>query len=171
MRIAIYPGTFDPIHLGHMDVAQRASRLFDRLYLAIYDRPNKHLLFTTEERQRLAEAVLADLDNVCVVTYKDLTVNLAHRLGASVIVRGLRAISDFEWELQLALTNRILAPDLDVVCLMTRLEYAFLSSTIVKEVASLHGDVSRLVAPVVERALREHFGHLASHPPDTRGGS
>ncbi len=158
MPIAIYPGSFDPIHLGHVDITRRAAQLFDHVYFAIYDRPNKNLLFPTAERITLAEEALADLKNVTVISYRELTVDLAKRLGADVIVRGLRAISDFEWELQLALTNRELAPNVEVVCLMTRIEYAFLSSTIVKEVASLHGDVAKMVPPNVEIALKAKFG-------------
>ncbi len=157
MPKAVYPGTFDPIHWGHVDVARRAARLFDHLYLAVYDRPLKNLLFTTEERVALAREALADLDNVTVVSYRELTVDLVRELGAHVIVRGLRAISDFEWELQLALTNRKLAPEVETVCLMTRVEYAFLSSTIVKDVAVHRGDVSDMVPPVVAEALRQKF--------------
>ncbi len=159
MPKAVYPGTFDPIHLGHIDVARRAARLFDHLYLAVYDRPLKNLLFTTEERVALAQAALADLDNVSVVAYRELTVHLAKRLGATVIVRGLRAISDFEWEMQLALTNRTLAPEVETVCLMTSVEYAFLSSTIVKDVAKHNGDLAEMVPPVVAQALRRKFGY------------
>ncbi len=164
MAIAVYPGSFDPIHLGHMDITRRAAALFDHVYFAIYARPHKNLLFSVEERLRLAQEALADLENVSVVSYRELTVDLARRLGAHVIVRGLRAISDFEWELQLALTNRELAPDIEVVCLMTRIEYAFLSSTIVKEVASLGGDIDKMVPPNVARALRERFPLPTSEP-------
>ena len=127
------------------------------MYVAVYDRPIKNLLFTTEERVALARAALADIPNVSVVAYKDLTVELARRLGATVIVRGLRAISDFEWEMQLALTNRKLAPDIETACLMTSIEYAFLSSTIVKDVARHRGDVSNMVPEPVARALRARF--------------
>lgn len=157
MAIAIYPGSFDPIHNGHIDIARRAARLFDHVYVAVYDRPIKNLLFTTEERLALARAALADASNISVVAYRDLTVELARRLGASVIIRGLRAISDFEWELQLALTNRKLAPDIETACLMTSIEYAFLSSTIVKDVARHQGDVTNMVPPVVANALQEKF--------------
>ncbi len=157
MPTAIYPGSFDPIHNGHIDIARRAARLFDHVYVAVYDRPIKNLLFTTEERVALARAALADIPNVSVVSYKDLTVELARRLGATVIVRGLRAISDFEWEMQLALTNRKLAPDIETACLMTSIEYAFLSSTIVKDVARHRGDVSNMVPEPVARALRARF--------------
>lgn len=157
MPIAVYPGSFDPIHNGHIDIARRAAHLFEHVYVAVYDTPSKHLLFTTEERVALARAALAHIPNVSVVSYHDLTVELARRLGAAVIVRGLRAISDFEWELQLALTNRKLAPDIETACLMTSIEYAFLSSTIVKDVARHQGDVTNMVPPVVAQALREKF--------------
>lgn len=158
MPNAIYPGSFDPIHNGHIDIARRAARLFDHVYVAVYDRPLKHLLFSTEERVDLARAALGDVPNISVVAYRDLTVALARRLGATVIVRGLRAISDFEWELQLALTNRKLAPDIETACLMTSIEYAFLSSTIVKDVARHGGDVTNMVPPVVAEALYRRFG-------------
>lgn len=157
MPKAVYPGTFDPIHWGHIDVARRAARLFDHVYLAVYDQPLKSLLFTTEERVALAKAALADEPNITVVSYHELTVHLARVLGATVIVRGLRAISDFEWEMQLALTNRALAPEIETVCLMTSVEYAFLSSTIVKDVAKHHGDLDDMVPPVVAEALRRKF--------------
>ncbi len=158
MPKAVYPGTFDPIHWGHIDVARRAAQLFDHLYIAVYDRPLKNLLFSTEERVALARAVLSDLSNVSVVAYRELTVHLAQRLGATVIVRGLRAISDFEWEMQLALTNRTLAPEVETVCLMTRVEYAFLSSTIVKDVAKHNGELAEMVPEVVAEALRRKLG-------------
>ncbi len=159
MSIAVYPGSFDPIHNGHVDIARRAARLFERVYVAVYDRPSKNLLFTTEERVALAKKALGDVPNIRVVSYRDLTVALMQRLGANVIVRGLRAISDFEWELQLALTNRKLAPHVETVCLMTSIEYAFLSSTIVKDVARHHGDLSSMVPDVVAKALGEKFGY------------
>ncbi len=161
MITAIYPGSFDPIHMGHVDITRRATALFDHVYFAIYAKPAKNVLFSAEERLQLARDALADLENVSVVTYHELTVDLARRLGAHVIVRGLRAISDFEWELQLALTNRKLAPEIEVVCLMARIEYAFLSSTVVKEVASLGGDVQTMVPPNVAQALHERFSRAA----------
>ncbi len=159
MTVAVYPGSFDPIHNGHVDIARRAARLFDHVYVAVYDRPSKHLLFSTDERVALAEAALSDVPNISVVSYRDLTVTLVERLQAQVIVRGLRAISDFEWELQLALTNRKLAPQVETVCLMTSIEYAFLSSTIVKDVARHRGDLSSMVPQVVAKALGEKFGY------------
>lgn len=144
---AVYPGTFDPIHNGHIDVATRAAGLFDEVIFAVYDCSPKLLTFDTATRAGLARAALAHLPNVNVTTYSGLTVDFARRHGAKALVRGLRAISDFEFELQMALTNKKLAPDVEVVCLMTSLEYAYLSSSILKEVAMLHGDIACLAPP------------------------
>ena len=154
-RIAIYPGSFDPIHLGHMDIAKRAAALFDKLIVAVYDRPNKELLFSVEERVTLAREALASAANIEVRTYGGLTARYAKSVGAKVLVRGLRVISDFELEYQMALTNNQLWPEIETICLMTRQDYAFLTASIVKEVFMLGGDVSTLVAPNVWRALVE----------------
>lgn len=153
IHVAIYPGTFDPIHLGHVDIAIRAANIFDELVVAIYDRPAKSLLFTIEERVELARQALADLAGVRVVPYGGLTVDFARQVEAQAIVRGLRVISDFELEYQMALTNRQLAPEVEFVCLMTRQTHAFLSSSIVKEIALLGGDVSKMVPPHVAASL------------------
>ena len=152
---ALYPGTFDPIHLGHMDIAARASKIFDSLCIAVYDRPAKSLLFTVDQRVLLARQALADVPNLRVVPYGGLTVDFAREIGAGAIVRGLRVISDFELEYQMALTNSQLAPEVEFVCLMTRQAHAFLSSSIVKEIALLGGDVSGMVPPHVAAALEE----------------
>lgn len=154
---ALYPGTFDPIHNGHIDIATRAAHLFDELVIGIYDSPPKSLLFDTPQRIALARQALAHLPNVQVLSYRGLTVEFARQIGASVMVRGLRAISDFEFEFQMALTNKKLAPDIEFVSLMTSLEYTFLSSTVLKEVAALGGDISGLAPEVVQAALKARF--------------
>ena len=162
MRIAIYPGTFDPVHYGHIDIARRAATIVDRLVVAVYGRPLKALLFPTEKRVAMVREAMADLDNVEVEGYTGLTVDYATKRGADFIVRGLRVISDFELEYQMALTNRKLAPHIDLVCLMTSLEYAFLSSSIVKEVALAGGCVEQMVPPHVVRALKDRLGDLGA---------
>lgn len=154
MTVAVYPGTFDPVHYGHIDIAQRAAELFDRLVVGIYDRPNKSLLFSTAEREEMVREALASVPNIEVAHYSGLTVQFARQHNAQVLVRGLRVISDFEVEYQMALTTRKLAPEIDMVCLMTSLEYAFVSSTIVKDIAMAGGAVSQFVPAHVEAALR-----------------
>ncbi len=156
--IAVYPGTFDPIHYGHIDIALRAAELFDKVVLGIYDKPTKTLLFSTEERLALAREAMADNPRIEVVPYSGLTVDFARQIGATVLVRGLRVTADFELEYQMALTNRQLAPGIESVCLMTHQDHAFLSSSIVKEVALLRGDVSRMVPPHVAVALEVRRG-------------
>jgi pantetheine-phosphate adenylyltransferase len=153
MSVAVYPGTFDPVHNGHIDIATRASKVFDQLIVAVYDRPNKNLLFNTQERLDMMARSLGHLTNITVTSYSRLTVAFAQKNGASVIVRGLRVTYDFELEYQMALTNKKLAPDLETVCLMTSLEYAFLSSSIVKEVAAAGGCIEAMVPPHVISAL------------------
>jgi pantetheine-phosphate adenylyltransferase len=162
-RVAVYPGTFDPIHFGHVDIATRARNIFDELVIAVYDRPAKSLLFTVEERVALARQALAGLSNLRVVPYGGLTVEFARQVDARAIVRGLRVISDFELEYQMALTNRQLGPEVEVVCLMTRQAHAFLSSSIVKEIALLGGDVSGMVPPHVAAALAEKRREREQH--------
>jgi pantetheine-phosphate adenylyltransferase len=158
LRIAIYPGSFDPITNGHVDVATRATRIFDRVVLGVYDAPPKRLLFSTEERVQMACKALEHLQNIEVKSYSGLTVEFARRMEANAIVRGLRVISDFELEHQMALTNRELAPEIETICLMTRREYAFLSASIVKEIAKLGGPVDSFVPAHVAQALRARFG-------------
>lgn len=157
MVIALYPGTFDPIHNGHIDIATRSAGVFDELVVGVYDRPSKKLLFTTEERMALAAQALQHVPNIRVMRYAGLTVHLAQQIGAQVIVRGLRAISDFEFEFQLALTNKRMAPNVETIGFMTSQAFLFLSSTILKEVALLDGPVSDLVPPHVEVALHERL--------------
>ena len=159
MMRALFPATFDPIHNGHIDIARRARSLFDELIVAVYDRPLKSLLFSPEDRIQLVRQVF-EHDSIQVVGYSGLTVNFCRQVGAKVIVRGLRVFSDFEHEFRMALANRRLAPDLDVVALITAEEHSFLTGTTVREIASLGGDVSSLVPPRVEDALRRRFLEL-----------
>ena len=157
MPKAIYPGTFDPIHNGHIDIATRAAKLFDHLTVAIYARPLKSLLFTTNERKAMIETALGHVPNISIVTYRQLTVDFAQEVGAEVIVRGLRVISDFELEFQMALTNKKLAPKIELVCLMTSQEYAFLSASTVKEIVMLGGCVVGMVPSHVAEAIQAKF--------------
>lgn len=157
MPRAIYPGTFDPVHNGHIDIAARAAGIFAHLTVAIYARPMKNLLFSTDERKAMIEKAMADVPNVSVATYNILTVDFARQVGARVIVRGLRVISDFELEFQMALTNKKLAPDIEFVSLMTSQEYAFISASTVKEIAMLGGCVDGMVPPLVAEAMEAKF--------------
>lgn len=157
MTIAVYPGTFDPVHYGHMDIAKRAATLFGELVVAVYDRPSKQILFPTAERVAMCQEAFADLPNVRVSAYRALTVDFTRQVSAQVIVRGLRALSDFEFEFHMALMNKKLAPDIEFVCLMTSLEYAYLSATTLKEISFLGGDICSLAPPHVQAALRRRF--------------
>ncbi|HHW44071.1 pantetheine-phosphate adenylyltransferase [Desulfofundulus thermobenzoicus] len=157
MRIAVYPGSFDPITNGHLDVIERAACLFDQLIVAVSRNTNKKPLFTVQEREEMLREVLQPYYNVIVDSFDGLTVNYARDRGAQAIVRGLRAISDFENEFMMALTNKKLVPAVDTVFLMTRAEFSFISSSAVKEVAYFGGCVRDLVPPAVENRLREKF--------------
>lgn len=153
-KTALYPGTFDPITNGHIDLVQRAAKLFDNVIVAIASNSKKNPRFSLEERVRLAEEVLADCPNVTVKGFDVLLIDFAHQQNASILIRGLRAVSDFEYEFQLASMNRNLAPDIESVFLMPADEYSFISSSLVKEVALLGGDVSKFVHPLVNDALK-----------------
>ncbi len=157
---AVFPGTFDPIHFGHIDIANRAARLFDELVVAVYDKPLKSLLFPPEVRIDLVRRSFADTPKIKVMGYSGLTVNFAHSIGAQVIVRGLRVFSDFEYEFRMALANHRLAPEIEVMALITAEEHTFLSSSTVREIASLGGDVNSMVPPHVEKALVRLFKDL-----------
>ncbi len=154
MSIAVYPGTFDPIHYGHIDIAKRAAHIFDRVVVGIYDRPQKNLVFPIEDRLSMVRSALQGISNIQVDRYNILTVDFARKYGACVIVRGLRVISDFEMEYQMALMNRRLAPDIDVICLMTSVDHAFVSSSIIKEIALAGGDIHQFVPAEVAESLR-----------------
>jgi pantetheine-phosphate adenylyltransferase len=157
---ALFPGTFDPIHYGHMDIARRASRVFDELIIAVYDRPIKSLVFTAQERMALARQAFDDNPKISVVGYGGMTVEFCRKIGAQVIVRGLRVFSDFEYEFRMALANQRLAPEIEVVSFITHEQHTFLSSSTVREIASLGGDVSSMVPPHVEAMLRKRFREL-----------
>jgi len=151
---ALFPGTFDPIHYGHMDIGARASRLFDEVVMAVYDKPLKSLMFSPEERMALVKKAFEDNPKIKVTGYSGLTVEFARKIEAQVIVRGLRVFSDFEFEFRMALANHRLAPDIEIVALITAEEHTFLSSTTVREIAMLNGDVSSMVPPFVEKAFK-----------------
>ena len=155
MARAIYPGSFDPVHNGHVDIATRASKVFDEVIVAVYDAPPKNLMFSTEERVRLFEECVAEVSGVRVVAFTGLAPVFARTSDAGFIVRGLRAGFDFEQEFEMALMWRNLAPDIDVVCMMSSLEYQFVYSSRIKEVALLGGEVDNLVPQPVIPALRE----------------
>ena len=154
MTTAVYPGTFDPITKGHLDIATRAARLFDKVIIAVYDIPDKNVVFTTAERIELVKLSIAGLPNVTVRSYTGLTVNFAREVGAQTLVRGLRIGADFEGEFEMALMNKNLAPDCELVCLMASINYQFLSSSILKEVARLGGNIDDLVPRPVVGAMK-----------------
>jgi pantetheine-phosphate adenylyltransferase len=155
LTIAIYPGSFDPITNGHLDIATRAAKLFEKVIIGVYDAPNKNLQFTAEERLDLAKQATTNLPKVEVEVFSGLTVDFAKKVGAQVIVRGLRMSSDFEREFDMAMMNKNLFPELEVVYLMATLEYQFLSSRLLKEVASMKGNIDNLVPKHVAETLRK----------------
>ena len=160
MTIAIYPGSFDPIHYGHIEIARRASLIFEQVIWAAYDRPLKNILFSEQERLDFMRQAARDLPNVTVQSYHGLTVLFARQVGAKAIVRGLRATHDFEIEYQMALTNAQQASEIETVCLMTGAQYAFLSSSILKEVALANGEISSMVPPFVASKLQTRIAQL-----------
>jgi pantetheine-phosphate adenylyltransferase len=155
-RNAMYPGTFDPITNGHHDLVRRAASIFDRVFVAIAANPNKSAMFTLEARVDLARRVLHEIPNVEVVGYAELTVEFARKHNVSVVIRGLRAVSDFEFEFQLANMNRHLAREIETVFLTPQEQFTFISSTLVREIAVLGGNVAEFVNPIVEAELKKH---------------
>ena len=155
MTVAVYPGTFDPITNGHLDVVTRAAKLFDKIIIGVYEKSDKHLVFTTEERVDSAKRAVANLSNVEVKAFSGLAVDFAKQEKAQVMIRGLRMNADFEKEFEMALMNRKLSPELDLLCLMASQEYQFLSSRLLKEVARLGGNINDLVPEHVAEALRK----------------
>ena len=169
MTIAIYPGSFDPITHGHIDVALRAARIFDNLVLAVYRESEKPgAMFSISERIELAREAVKSTPNISVDSFSGLTVDYARALGANTIVRGLRAVSDFEYEFKLAHMNDHLAPEIEVVCLMTSSRHSFISSSLIREVATLGGDVNGLVPDHVREAIR---AKMDGHSTAGRSGS
>ena len=158
MVTALYPGSFDPVTVGHVDVATRAADLFEKLVIAVYETPSKALLFDTEERHQLMKNACSHLPNVEVVTFSGLVVRFARDIGAGVIVRGLRSGSDFEYEFDMAFMNRRLEPTVDLVCFMTSQDYMFVSASLLKGVAKLGGDITEMVPPNVAQAVYSKFG-------------
>ncbi len=157
MSIAIYPGTFDPITNGHLDIATRAARLFDKLIIGVSETPNKPILFETAERVEMIRKAIADLPNVEVESFGGLTVDFAKKSNAIAMVRGLRMSADFEREFDMAMMTKKLYPKLEFVCLMSRVEYQFLSSSLLKEASSLGGDIHDLVPANVAEALKRKY--------------
>lgn len=157
MKKAIYPGSFDPVTLGHLDVIERASKLFDHLIIGVLNNSAKTPLFSIEERVNMIEEATKHIPNVEVKSFGGLTVDFAMECEAHAVVRGLRAVTDFEYELQIAQLNRVINPNIDTVFLTTDLKYAYLSSSSVKEVAAYGGDISNFVTPAVEAEVKKKF--------------
>jgi len=154
LTIAVYPGSFDPITNGHLDIATRSARLFDKLIIGVYETPNKHLLFTAEERVEMVRQAIAGLPNVEVKAFAGLVIDFAMRVKAQTMVRGLRMSADFEREFDMGMMNKRLCPELELICLMSSLEYQFLSSGLLKEAAKLGGNIEDLVPEHVAAALK-----------------
>lgn len=163
MKIGIYPGSFDPVTFGHLDIIERGAKIVDKLIVGVLTNNAKTPLFSSEERVRMINNLTKHLDNVEVKAFDGLTVDFAHAEGATVIVRGLRAVTDFEYELQLAQTNKVIAPDIDTIFLTTNLKYSYLSSSTVKEIASFGGDIHEFVSPEVQDRMKEKFKAVKKH--------
>ena len=157
MAVAVYPGTFDPLTCGHMDIIERAAALVDKLFVGVYEHPAKQPLFPLGQRVKLVEEAVTGLSNVHVRAFTGLAVDFVHEVGGKVMIRGLRANSDFEREFEMALMNRKLAPDIELLCLMTSSQYQFLSSSLIKEVSKLGGCLEGMVPDHVAAALKEKF--------------
>lgn len=158
MKIAVYPGSFDPVTNGHIDIIERAAEVFDKVYVAILKNSSKNSLFSTEERKALIERVTGHVPNIEVVSFEGLLVDLMREKKATVIIKGLRAISDFEYEFQMALTNRQLAPEVETLFMMTRAQNQYLSSSIVKEVAKYNASLDGMVPPEIQEDIYKKIG-------------
>lgn len=158
-RVAVYPASLDPIHFGHIDVAVRASKIFDEVIVAIYASPKKNVLFPLEQRVSLAEESFQAYDNIRVESYSGLTVNYAQQVKAIALIRGLRVFGDFEFEFRMGMANKKLAPEVETVAILADEKYMYISSSTVREIGELGGDVSRMVPPHVQQALQERYEH------------
>jgi len=158
LKLAVYPGSFDPVTFGHLDIIERALKIFDGVIVAVARNSEKNSLFSVKERIELLSEILADRPQAKIETFDGLLVDFVRQRGASVIIRGLRAVSDFEYEFQLAQMNRSITKDVETLFMMTSVPYSYLSSSIVKEVSSLNGPVDKLVPPLVKTALDKKFG-------------
>lgn len=163
MKIGIYPGSFDPVTFGHLDIIERGAKIVDKLIVGVLTNNANTPLFSSEERVRMINNLTKHLDNVEAKAFDGLTVDFAHAEGATVIVRGLRAVTDFEYELQLAQTNKVIAPDIDTIFLTTNLKYSYLSSSTVKEIASFGGDIHEFVSPEVQDRMKGKFKAVKKH--------
>ncbi|MCI6948968.1 pantetheine-phosphate adenylyltransferase [Oribacterium sp. P9] len=163
MKIGIYPGSFDPVTFGHLDIIERGAKIVDKLIVGVLTNNAKTPLFSSEERVRMINNLTKHLDNVEAKAFDGLTVDFAHAEGATVIVRGLRAVTDFEYELQLAQTNKVIAPDIDTIFLTTNLKYSYLSSSTVKEIASFGGDIHEFVSPEIQDRMKGKFKAVKKH--------
>jgi pantetheine-phosphate adenylyltransferase len=159
-RIAVYPASLDPIHFGHIDIALRASKIFDQVIVAIYANPKKNVLFPLEQRVALAQQCFADERRISVVSYSGLTVNFARQVGALALIRGLRVFGDFEFEFRMGMANKKLAPDVETVAILADEKYMYISSSTVREVGELGGDLSKMVPPHVAQAITERYEFL-----------
>lgn len=158
LKLAVYPGSFDPVTFGHLDIIERGLKIFDGVIVAVARNSEKNSLFTVKERIELLSEILADRPQAKIETFDGLLVDFVRQRGATVIIRGLRAVSDFEYEFQLAQMNRSITKDVETLFMMTSVPYSYLSSSIVKEVSSLNGPVDKLVPPLVKTALDKKFG-------------
>lgn len=160
---ALYPGSFDPVHNGHIDIALRAARIFDEVIVGVYDLPKKKLLFDADEREAMVKQAFADIPNIKVAKFSGFTVDYARQVNATVIVRGLRVFSDFELEFRMGLANKKLAPEIETVSIMTDDRHVYISSSTIREIAELGGDVSSMVPPFIADALTARFAELRAN--------
>lgn len=163
VRIGVYPASLDPIHFGHINIAVRSSQIFDEVVVAIYDNPKKHILFTPDERVELAEKCFEGYNNIKVVKYSGLTVNFVRSIGAVALIRGLRVFGDFEYEFRMGMANKKLAPEVETVAILADEHYMHISSSTVREIAELGGDVSKMVPSHVRDALVARYSELKSN--------